>query len=153
MLSELVNEITGLPIESCDAFISLFVAIPIGIVYNKLFSYIANNTKIPESQQRLYRCLYIIIITIYLMFVYLSWFGIVNILISIVFTYGLIKIFKPSLKLSIVILVYSIIHLLYWYVYIYKFIIIIYITSWFLYIPFNNILYLNNNSFSFLFYL
>jgi len=113
MLSELVNKITGLPIESCDAFISLFVAIPIGIVYNKLFSYIANNTKIPESQQRLYRCLYIIIITIYLMFVYLSWFGIVNILISIVFTYGLIKIFKPSLKLSIVILVCSIIHLLY----------------------------------------
>jgi len=115
MLSELVCKITGLPIDSCDAFISLFAAIPIGIAYNKLFSYIANNTKIPESQQRLYRCIYIISITLYLMFIYLTWFGIINILISIVLTYGLIKIFKPSLKLSVLILVGNIIHLLFWY--------------------------------------
>jgi len=116
MLSEFVNKITGIPIDTCDAFVSLFIAIPLGVIYNKLFSYIANNTKIPFSQQKLYRCLYSIITTLYLMWMYLDWFGITNILFSIILAYSLVKVFKPSVKLSVVIFVINIIHLLIWYV-------------------------------------
>ncbi|ORX50422.1 MBOAT-domain-containing protein [Piromyces finnis] len=113
MLSEFVNKLTGLPVDACDAFVSLFIAIPIGAIYNKLFSYIEINTKIPKNQQRFYRCLYSIITTLYLMWMYLDWFGIANILLSIIITYGLIKIFKPSFKLSVVVFVINIIHLLF----------------------------------------
>jgi len=112
MLSEIVNKITGIPIDACDAFVSLFVALPLGVIYNKLFSHIANNTNIPFSQQKLYRCLYCIITTLYLMWMYLDWFGITNILLSIVLAYALVKIFKPSVKLSVTIFVINIIHLL-----------------------------------------
>jgi len=113
MLSKIIHKITGLPLDSCEAFISLFIALPIGIAYNKLFAYIANNTKIPEHQQKLYRCIFISSITLFLMWVYLDWFGITNILLSIIITYGLVYIFKPSLKLSIAVFIINITHLLF----------------------------------------
>eukprot|EP00833_Pecoramyces_ruminatium_P006301 jgi/Orpsp1_1/1180333/evm.model.c7180000072985.1 len=113
MLSKLISNITGLPVDSCDAFISLFIAIPIGILYNKVFAHLAKNSTIPEVKQRMYRCLFICGVTLFLMWVYLDWFGIFNILLSIIVTYSLVKIFKPSLKLSIVVFVINIIHLLY----------------------------------------